>query len=146
MPEPFLISAGNAEHGIADEETGLSTESVSATFNDPISYLMDRYNGRRGRASGFDPSRSMTITGEVIDTAADPSILKIVFASKYVTQQTWPDNFYQARAAQAGGAVTWSDNWALDDGVTMDKSRDGWFSVSVPLVEIPAITMPAPPA
>ena len=123
------------QKGVESAETGIKVESVEWSLSDPKEYSFDRYGGHDGFCHGYNPSVTISVSGEISDE----------------------DN--GVPVAQFGTAITFANetNCALVDGdakfaniqntggfypedISFSESRDGFRSMSITTISHPAIT------
>lgn len=79
MATPSYIQGGSHLRGIASAQTDINISSYTERFENPKEYILDRFGGRTGFAHDFDPSSTVTISGEV--TTDDNAVMGVAFGT-----------------------------------------------------------------
>lgn len=77
MATPSYIQGGSITRGVASAESDINISSYTERFENPKEYILDRFGGRTGFAHDFDPSSTVTLSGEV--TTSNELVLGVAF-------------------------------------------------------------------
>ena len=120
------VNLTGAVRGIPSEEDGINVESIKIDFENPKDYMVNKDGQRRGFCTGYDPSSTISIKGEVYGTGAlGPG------TATFATALTIA-NAYNGFGQTAGAVYL--------DKATLDLSRTGWKSVDLSGTRLPLIT------
>lgn len=126
MATPSYVALTNFVRGVTSAEAAINVESVEQTWNNPKDYALDRYGGRVGYATNYDPDSTVTVSGEV-STAA----LTGVFGAAWATGLTIAN-------ATSGFGVT-TGGWYLEN-LSITQNRGGFQTASMDAIRIPGLT------
>ena len=123
------------QKGVNQDEAGIKVESVEWSIEDPKEYSFDRYGGHDGFAHGFNPSVSISVSGEVANQETGVCLAQfgtaITFANETNCLLTDTDSTF-ANIANTGGFYP--------ESISFSESRDGFRSMSITTISHPAIT------
>ena len=121
MPAPTYVDGSSGMlKGVESAETGIKVESIEWSIDDPKEYSFDRYGGHDGFAHGFNPSVTITVSGEISNENAGVPIAEFGTAITF------------ANIANTGGFYP--------ESISFSESRDGFRSMSITTISHPAIT------
>lgn len=129
--------SGNAQWGVASEETGVNVESIEVrAFREVNEKLPGIKNQTRGRALANAFSRDVTLNGEVIGATG---LMALTAANEMLFDPT----AYFANSLNAFGTQDTIDVATLvfDEG-TVTQNRSGWRSVSMKFSADPVLNVP----
>lgn len=126
MATPSYVSAGSATRGVASAETGINIASYTERFENPKEYLLDAYGGRTGYADDWDPSSTVTISGEC--TTADSAVLGVAFS----VAETLANGI-------SGYGITTGD-YLLDD-IEISLERSSWRRATANFTRVSGMTV-----
>lgn len=126
MATPTLVSATNMTLGVGAAESGINIARSSQSWNNPKEYVMDRYGGRTGFATDYDPDSTISSEGEA-NTVTYDLVMGVAFASASTVA-----NSLDGYGVSSGG-------WYLDD-ITLSHDRGTWVSASLNHTRIPGLT------
>ena len=142
MPSPTYVDSTGMQKGVENAETGIKVESVEWTIEDEKIYSFDRFGGHDGFAHNFNPSITISVSGEISDENAGLPI------SQYGTAVTFA-NQNNAKLTDLIGGDTTADNafaGVTDSGgfypesISFSESRDGFRTMSITCISHPAIS------
>lgn len=125
MAAPSYVNISNFVKGVGAAQAALNVESHSQTWDNPKAFILDRYAGRTGWAEDFDLSSTITVSGETNTTVALSG------------GAAWGAALTMANVDAATFTVT---GGAYMDSVTVDKSRDGFQTMTMNCTAINGIT------
>ena len=136
MPAPtYVDGATGMQKGVGSDEGGLKVESVEWSISDPKEYSFDKHGGHDGFCSGYNPSVSITVSGEVANQETGVCLAQfgtaITFANETNCLLTDTDSTF-ANVPNTGGFYP--------EDITFSESRDGFRSMSITTISHPAIT------
>ncbi len=135
MPAPTYVNNSGMQKGVKNDETAIKVESVEWSIEDPKEYSFDRYGGHDGFAHGFNPSVTITVSGEVSDEDAGLCIAQFGTAITFANE---------TNALQADSGTTFANvpntGGFYPESITFSESRDGFRSMSITTISHPAIT------
>lgn len=126
MATPSYVQSNSQVRGITSAESGININSYSESFENPKEYIEDRFGGRTGFAYDFDPSSTVTISGE-ITTSADA-----IMSAAFGTAQTI--------ANSVDGYDTTTGDYLLDD-VAYSADRGGFQSATLNFTRLNGVTV-----
>tara|TARA_R110000824_G_scaffold56954_2_gene155366 strand:- start:694 stop:1122 length:429 start_codon:yes stop_codon:yes gene_type:complete len=142
MPAPTYVSTSGMQKGVETAESGIKIDSIDWSISDEKALAYDRYGGVCGFAHGFNPSVSISISGEISDEEAGLPI------SQYGTAITIA-NANNAKLTDPMGADTTADTafagvaatggYYLED-ISFSESRDGFRSLSLTAIAYPSVS------
>ena len=121
------------QKGISATEEGLKAESIEWSLSDPMEYSKDIYDGNDGFAHGFNPSVSITLSGEISSTVGVPTSgfgAAVTFANE--------TNAALSTSTTYGGIP--NTGGFYPESITVSESRAGWKTYSITAISHPAIT------
>ena len=68
MTPQYIDAAAGCQKGVGSAETGIKVETVTTTGTDPEILTYDHRGTTDGKVHNFDPSVTITITGEIAGT------------------------------------------------------------------------------
>jgi hypothetical protein len=125
MATPTYVSAGSSTRGVTSAEAGINISSFKEQFDNPMEYLLDRFNGRTGFATDYDASSTISVSGEVSTTL--PLVAGLAFATA-ITAANQTDGY----------GITTGDNFLTDLGLSQD--RGSWQTADYNLTRVEGLT------
>ena len=137
----YIDGASGMQKGIANSETGIKIDSLEHSIDDPKSYSFDENGSADGFCHNYNPSITITISGEVSDENAGLCLSQygtaITFANKNNAKLTdliggdaVADNAF-AGVSDAGGFYA--------ESISFSESRDGFRTLSITAISHPEI-------
>ena len=143
MPAPsYVDGASGMAKGVAHDEVGIKISSVDTDIADPKEYSFDKHGGHDGFCHGYNPSVTISITGELAITNDSNPLYEAAFGTAY--------NF----ANKANAKLTDNDDNGTPDSyagiettggfypetITFNETRDGFKTMSITAISHPAIS------
>ena len=142
MPSPSYVSQTGMQKGVDSAESGIKIDSIDWTISDEKALAYDRFGGVCGFAHNFNPSISISISGDI---SAENEGLPV---SQYGTAITIA-NAQNAKLTDLIGGDTTADNayagisdaggFYLED-ISFSESRDGFRSMSLSVISYPGVS------
>ena len=142
MPSPSYVQAAGMQKGVKTAESGIKIDSFDTSISDEKALAYDEYGGVCGFAYNFNPSITISITGEVSDENAGLCIAQygaaLTIANANNAKLTDPiGTDSTADSAYAGIAST--GVFYLED-ISFSESRDGFRTLSLTAIKYPAVS------
>ena len=136
MPAPtYVDGASGMQKGVENAETGIKISSIDWDIADPKEYTFDRYGGHDGFAHGFNPSVTISVSGEI---SAENSGLPI---SEFGTAVTFANaNNSKLADSDSTFANVPATGGFYPESISFSESRDGFRSMSITAISHPAIS------
>ena len=142
MPSPTYVgSASGMQKGVANAETGIKIDSFDTSVSDEKALAYDEYGGVCGFAHKFNPSVTISVSGEISNTTQGLPISvfgqAITFENAANAKITdGGDNDSNAGDAYAG--IDGSGGFYLED-ISFSESRDGFRTLSLTAIAYPGL-------
>ena len=138
----YIDGASGMQKGVDNAETGIKIDSLEHSMADPKTYSFNEDGSADGFCHNYNPSITITISGEVSDENAGLCL------SQYGTAITFA-NRNNAKLTDLIGGDTTSDNAFAGisdaggfyaDSISFSESRDGFRTLSITAIRHPEIT------
>ena len=142
MPTPQYVDASSGmQKGVGSVESGIAVSSCEHAIADPKTYSFDKNGSADGFCHNYNPSVTLTVTGETRDVNAGLCIAQfgtaITFANANNAKLTDPiGSDSTADSAFAGVA---SPGGFYAESVEFSESRDGFRTLSITAISHPDI-------
>jgi hypothetical protein len=144
MPSPNYVSATGMQKGVANAEAGIKIDSFDTSISDEKALAYDEFGGVCGFAHNFNPSITISLSGEVSSEDVSGSMClsqygtAITFANVANAKLTDPIGADStADTAYAGIAAT--GGFYLED-ISYSESRDGFRTLSLTAISYPGVS------
>lgn len=142
MPAPsYVDGAAGMTKGVANDEVGIKISSVDTDIADPKEYSFDKHGGHDGFCHGYNPSVTISITGELAITNASTPLYEAAYGTAF--------NF----ANKANAKLADNDNNGTPDSyagiqtsggfypetISFNETRDGFKTMSITAISHPSI-------
>ena len=132
----YVDGATDMQVGIASAESGIKVSSVDQSIDNPKAYSYDHVGTQDGYAYGWNPSSTMTVTGEVSAATTD-------LVPNTSEANAWGSTITIANATTSYAGLTFS-TWSLDSVRLSQTRAPGFKSLTASYSSFPDITVPAP--
>ena len=142
MPSPLYIDgAVGMVKGVSAAETGLKIDTFEVTPEDPKTYSFDQYGGKDGFSHGYDPSVTITVSGEITSSEVGIPISQFGTAVTFagVGTFTWTDLMGADATADTAFAGVSSAGGFYPESISFSESRDGHRTMTLSAMSHPAI-------
>lgn len=143
MPSPLYIDgATGMVKGVSNAETSLKIDTFEVQPADPKAYSFDQYGGHDGFAHGFNPSITMSVTGEITSTESGVPVAQFGTAITFANESTFvmTDLMGTSTTADEGIAGVSTVGGFYPEDIRFTESRDGFRSMSITAISHPSIT------
>jgi len=132
MPSPsYVDGATGLQKGIDQDETGIKIESIEWSISDEKQYSFDKYGGHDGFCHGYNPSVSISVSGEISGSTG-------VAAAAYGTAVTFANEEGAIVGSTFAGVANTGGFYPED--ISFSESRDGFRTMSITAISHPDIT------
>tara|TARA_R100000458_G_C8112166_1_gene134490 strand:+ start:193 stop:624 length:432 start_codon:yes stop_codon:yes gene_type:complete len=143
MPAPsYVDGAAGMTKGVANDEVGIKVSSVDTDIADPKEYSFDKHGGHDGFCHGYNPSITLSITGEVATTTSSNPIYEAAFGAAFSfankDNAILVDSDGNGSADKYAGIATTGGFYP--ETISFNETRDGFKTMSITAISHPAIT------
>lgn len=127
-------------YGVSTAETGVKIESISWASEDPKEYSYSNFGTKDGFVHGFDPSITISVSGEIADANASAAGLIASTFGTAVTLAGQSDGVYDGHGGtETFAGVDDAGGFYLDGAFTVTESRQGFKTFDLTLISHPEI-------
>lgn len=142
MPTPQYIDAADGlQKGVGSVETGIKVDSIEHSISDPKTYSFDKNGTADGFCHNYNPSITITVSGEVNNVNAGLCIAQygtaITFANANNAKLTDPIGADSTTDSAFAGVESGGGFYA--ESVSFSESRDGFRTMSITAISHPDI-------
>ena len=143
MPSPTYVGAGASgmQKGVANAETGIKIDSFDTSVSDEKALAYDEYGGVCGFAHKFNPSITISVSGEMSSTTTGLPVsvygTAITFANAANAKITDGSDGGDA-PGDAYAGMDAAGGFYLED-ISFSESRDGFRTLSLTAIAYPGL-------
>ena len=142
MPTPqYIDAASGLQKGVGSVESGIKIDSLEHSIDDPKTYSFDKNGTADGFCHNYNPSITITVSGEVSDENAGLCLSQygtaITFANVNNAKLTDPTGSGASADTAFAGVEATGGFYA--ESVSFSESRDGFRTLSITAISHPDI-------
>ena len=142
MPTPQYIDAADGlRKGVGSVESGIKVDSVEHSISDPKTYSFDKNGSADGFCHNYNPSITITVSGEVSNENAGLCLAQygtaITFANANNAKLTDPIGSDSTEDSAFAGVESTGGFYA--ESVSFSESRDGFRTMTISAISHPDI-------